>query len=125
MKRFFRIDQLYFISVLLCGMIFSSCSNNPEARRAQGDMKIKSKWVKEHFLNADPKLPFSFLYDGQASSELLNSWKKKAESTILDSNRTQYTHLWTDNKTGLEVRCVSVENGLFISGTLVQATRLF
>jgi alpha-galactosidase len=72
-------------------------------------MKIKETWMKEHLLNADAQLPFSFICDGKASSDLLKAWKKKTESKKLDNNRTKYTHSWTDDKTGLEVSCVSVE----------------
>ena len=74
-----------------------------------GEMKIKSKWVKEHLYHANPQLPFSFQFDGKASSELLKTWQKKTETSKLDKNRTQFIHTWTDNKSGLEVRCVSVE----------------
>ena len=109
MRKLIQIEKLCFICALLCGMILSSCTSKPDAMGTKGDLKIKSEWVKEHLLNADPKLPFSFIYDGKASSELLKTWQKKAETTILDSNRTQYTHIWTDTKTGLEVRSVAVD----------------
>jgi alpha-galactosidase len=109
MRQFFQIGKLGFISILIFGMILSSCSNKPDSTGTSGEMKIKSKWVKEHLLNDDPQLPFSFMYDGKASSELLKTWEKKTATNKLDSNRTQYIHTWTDNNTGLEVRCVAVE----------------
>ncbi|MCX6225553.1 MAG: alpha-galactosidase [Bacteroidia bacterium] len=108
MKRI-RMIKVCFISVLVCGVILSSCRNKPDAMGTSGEMKIKSKWVQKHLTNVNPLLPFSFLYDGKASSELLKTWQKKTETKRLDKYRTQYTHLWTDDKTGLEVRCVSVE----------------
>lgn len=52
---------------------------------------------------------FSFVYDGVPSSELLAKWPVKRESKKLDTNRTRRTLTWTHAKTGLEVRCVSVE----------------
>jgi hypothetical protein len=109
MIRIIQTDKLCFITVLFFGMILSSCSSNPDTTMASGEMQIKSKWIKEHLLSADPKLPFSFLYDGKASTELLKTWQKKTETNKPDNNRTQYTHIWTDSKTGLEVRCISVE----------------
>ena len=115
MRGLIQIEKLCLICALLCGMLLSSCTRKSDAIGTQGDLKTKSKWVKEHLLNADPQLPFSFIYDGKASSELLKTWQKKAETTILDSNRNQYAHIWTDTKTGLEVRCVSVEYSDFPS----------
>jgi alpha-galactosidase len=109
MSKFYKIDKLIFISFLTCWMIFSSFINKPVAIKATAEMKIKSIWVKEHLLNTDPILPFSFIYDGKPSSELFKTWQKKNETNKLDDNRTQYTHIWTDAKTGLEVRCVAVE----------------
>ena len=109
MRRFIRIDKLCFISIFLCGMILFSCTNKSNVKMTSGEMKIKSQWVKKHLLDADPQLPFSFLYDGKSSSELLKTWQQKTETVKLDVNRTQYTHVWTDSKTGLEVRCLSVE----------------
>jgi alpha-galactosidase len=108
-RRFTQIDKLCFIIYIFGWMILSSCSSNHDVTGTSGEMKIKSKWVKEHLLSTYPDLPFSFIYDGKASSELLKTWQKKTEIAKLDSNRTQYTHIWTDEKTGLEVKCVSVD----------------
>jgi len=51
---------------------------------------------------------FSFVYDGQASSEFLGNWKLERLSTELDDHRTEHTLTYTDPKTGLVVRCVGV-----------------
>jgi alpha-galactosidase len=109
MRKSIRIYNLCFISFLILGMILSSCDSNHVATGTGAEIKVKSKWVKEHLLDSDPQLPFSFLYDGKASSELLKTWEKKTATNKLDTNRTQYINTWTDNKTGLEVRCVAVE----------------
>ena len=58
-------------------------------------------------------LPFSFVYGGRSSDELLAAWPKKTASKRLASRRTQHTLTWTDARTGLEVRCVAVEYGDF------------
>lgn len=52
--------------------------------------------------------PFSFIYGGVKSSELLNKWPVKRSSRELDGQRTEYTEIYSDPKTGLEVRCVAV-----------------
>ena len=79
------------------------------ARQLEG-VQQKDKWVKRHLLDPNaPRLPFSFVFGGKPSAELLAVWPKKAENRKLDAARTQHTITWTDPKTGLEVRCVAVE----------------
>jgi alpha-galactosidase len=53
--------------------------------------------------------PFSFLYDGHASGELLSGWSKESRTENLDADRRQRTLTWSDPKTGLQVRCVVVD----------------
>jgi alpha-galactosidase len=53
--------------------------------------------------------PFSFLYNGKPSSELLNSWKINSATEKLDAQRAEHTLVYTDPASGLEVRCVAVE----------------
>ena len=56
---------------------------------------------------SDP--PFSFVYGGTKSTELLKTWNLKRSSRELDSNRTEYTLVYSDPKTGLQLRCVGIE----------------
>jgi alpha-galactosidase len=58
---------------------------------------------------AEAARPFSFVCDGKPSSELLDAWEAKRATRKLDAERAERTLTWTDPKTGLEVRCVSVE----------------
>ncbi len=53
--------------------------------------------------------PFSFLYDGKPSANLLKEWKLERSSRPLDAQRTERTLTWSDAQTGLQVRCVAVE----------------
>jgi alpha-galactosidase len=55
------------------------------------------------------ELPFSFVYKGKPSTELLKAWKLERSSRQLDAQRTERTLGWTDPQTGLQVRCVAVE----------------
>ncbi len=57
--------------------------------------------------STDP--PFSFVYGGKPSAELLKTWKMERSSKKLDANREQRTITWTDPATKLQVRCVGVE----------------
>ena len=53
--------------------------------------------------------PFSFVYGGKASAELLKEWKCERASRKLDEHRTERSSVWTDPSTGLQVRCVGIE----------------
>lgn len=53
--------------------------------------------------------PFSFVYDGKPSAELLKSWKANCTSQKLDAQRTEHALTYTDPAGALEVRCVAVE----------------
>lgn len=91
------------------------------------EMHMRDQWAEEHLWDVELKmpasrpaetsksaertseLPFAFLYDGKPSDELLAAWPKKTQKEKLNANRTQHTIIWTDPRTGLEVRCVAVE----------------
>jgi alpha-galactosidase len=70
-----------------------------------GDMPIAQSALRERTA-ATP--PFSFVYDGKSSDELLGGWKLRATTKKLDDARSQVTQTYTDPKTGLQVRCVIV-----------------
>ncbi|MHC4642587.1 MAG: alpha-galactosidase [Planctomycetota bacterium] len=53
--------------------------------------------------------PFSFLYDGKGSNELFKNWQVKRTSKKLDAQRTEHTLVYTDSKSGLQIRCVLLE----------------
>lgn len=55
------------------------------------------------------RLPFSFVYDGVPSAELLAKWPVTRARSDLDAQRTQHALVWKDLKTQLEVRCVAIE----------------
>jgi alpha-galactosidase len=58
-------------------------------------------------LNTAP--PFTFKYGGTSSTDLLPRWKAARSSRNLDSNRVEHSLIYSDETTGLEVRCVAVE----------------
>ncbi len=70
-----------------------------------GDLPIIDREVPAP--TAEP--PFSFVYDGQPSAQLLKEWDVKRHSGRLDDQRTSHTLTYTDPKTGLVVRCQAVE----------------
>jgi hypothetical protein len=59
--------------------------------------------------NYTPDPPFSFVFNGQKSSELLKKWPLQRNSKEIDSQHTEHTLVYRDPNSGLEVRCVGVE----------------
>jgi len=91
--------------ILASGAALAAPTVSPE------EMRDKDTWWSAPFDAA--QLPFSFVYNGKPSSELMKTWFKepnrKSTTKKLDDHRTQHTTTWTDPKTGLEVRCVVVD----------------
>ena len=50
-------------------------------------------------------MPFSFVYDGRPSGDLLGGWQATTTARSLDECRTERARVFTDPHTGLEVRC--------------------
>jgi alpha-galactosidase len=65
-------------------------------------------WFSAQFReDAGVTRPFSFLYGGKSSSDLLKNWNLKTSSRKVDSARSERTLSYTDSATGLELRCVA------------------
>ncbi len=95
-------------SVFLLGIcLFTPAGWSVEV--APSDMKLKDQWVKEHWLDPAPRLPFSFTYDGKPSEEWLAAWTKSSTTEKLDDARTGHTLTWTEPRKALEIRCVVVD----------------
>ena len=54
--------------------------------------------------------PFSFDYGGKPSSSFITDWEIARTDTPIDDDRTAHTVVYTDPKTGLEVRWEGVEH---------------
>ncbi|MBI4602752.1 MAG: alpha-galactosidase, partial [Planctomycetes bacterium] len=54
--------------------------------------------------------PFSFVYGGKPSAELLRSWKVERASSPIDERRLRRTLVYSDPASGLQVRCEAVEH---------------
>ncbi|MDP7619654.1 MAG: alpha-galactosidase [Dehalococcoidia bacterium] len=53
-------------------------------------------------------IPFSFVYDGRQSGDLLGTWDATTAARGLDHFRTERVCTFTDPATGLEVRCEAI-----------------
>ncbi|MHB9037969.1 MAG: alpha-galactosidase [Armatimonadota bacterium] len=67
------------------------------------------KWMAAKFQGKQPATPFSFVYGGRRSADLLKTWKLTGTGRKLDSNREERTLVYVDPATGLQVRCVVTE----------------
>ena len=53
--------------------------------------------------------PFSFLYNGKPSGEILKTWQVERSSKRLDPQRTEHILIYSDPSTGLVARCAGIE----------------
>ena len=76
-----------------------------------GDMPLRDHRNEAGFppIARKTELPFSFVYGGRSSDDLLAGWPKETFSRTLDAFRTEHTVRWIEAKSGLEVRFVAVE----------------
>jgi alpha-galactosidase len=95
--------------LMVLGILVQGGAGRPAEFVTPGEMERKSEWIKTHLATARPSLPFSFVYGGKASGDLLRAWPKATETTRIDAARTRRTMTWTDPASGLEVRCAAVE----------------
>jgi alpha-galactosidase len=98
-----RFYAIFLIAIFLTRVVAAAGFIGAE------EIQRKDQWTQEHFLAPSVKMPFSFLYDGQASDGLLADWTKKTDSKKLDPKHTQHTISWLDPASGLEIRCVAVD----------------
>jgi len=87
------------------------CAAGPAMMVTPEEIARASQWVADHLggLGEAPTAPpFSFTYDGRASTEFLATWEFEHASRPLDTFRTERTLIYSDPETGLAVRCVGV-----------------
>lgn len=73
-----------------------------------GENDKDGDWKQKYdYRNAKP--PFSFTYDGEASDELLRSWRFESQHDKIDRHRISHRLTWRDADTGLEIRWEGLE----------------
>lgn len=93
------------IFVLLSALFFSQsgrCALPESSSILDGSV---SQWVEKHF--AKGKIPpFSFVLDGKKSADFINTWEYRSEKLKSeDANKEESVFVYTDLKSGLQVRC--------------------
>jgi alpha-galactosidase len=86
-----------------------SVSNSPAVEPTAVEIQSARQWV-EATLGDDvaSSLPFSFLYGGKPSGELLRAWKREIATRSLDERRSERVITLTDPATRLVLRCTAV-----------------
>ena len=64
------------------------------------DAEFHRRWM------ASDQTPFSFVYGGRPSSELLRKWNRTVEEKAVDATQMQRVVTWSDPETKLEIRAV-------------------
>src|SRR5579862_2592319 len=94
--------RVFIIAALFAGAALA-------AKPTSGEIKEANQW-RDRYFNANSKtLPFSFIYGGKPSAELLPTWSVRGDQAQTGGSSSRSSFTWTDPKTHLEVRCVAVE----------------
>jgi alpha-galactosidase len=80
-------------------------SANAIVPTAGDEVTFNRQWAERVFSVAPE--PFSFIYGGRASSELVKTWKRESREERVDAATLHRTLTLTDPETGLEVRAVA------------------
>ncbi len=106
-----RRRNLSRVSVRICSLaVLLGCLLPMAVARppATDELESAAKWATTNWGQTSAP-PFSFIYGGAASSQLIKTWKVVRASKPLDAFRRQETVTYSDPKTGLEIRAVVVQ----------------
>ncbi|MDP4292547.1 MAG: alpha-galactosidase, partial [Bacteroidota bacterium] len=93
------------ILLSLAILIFCLLTNSLSAQIEQQSGTNINQWIEQHFVK-DSIPPFSFIYGGEKSANLLNKWKKKVTKLKSDNANEQKTLFsYFDENTGLVIKC--------------------
>ena len=101
----FRSKFRSFVCSLLTLAVFPQFVSG-QAKSAMTDKPFDvTRWIETHF--AKGKIPpFSFVYDGKPSRELLKKWKYTAARVESgEPEAVEYLYTYLDRSTGLQVEC--------------------
>jgi alpha-galactosidase len=102
--------SIFLSSVLpVAAAMFGGISLSQASAQSAAELSIARAWTEANFSPQAATQPFSFLYGGDPSAAILKTWKLDHTSRELDRHRKQHVARYLDPKTGLEVRCVTVE----------------
>ena len=91
----------FALGLLVSGKAGAVTSTPQELRQAQ-------EWARANFQFSGPRRhipPFSFVYDGKPSADLLKRWKFTAGPSSHEGSKRQQQFTYRDPSTGLELTC--------------------
>jgi alpha-galactosidase len=102
------MKQLVIRILFVTALASMLCARVLAIEPAVGEMSAVQNWTKATFGSGTSGLPFTFRYDGKASTDILEKWGVQKSVSTLDRYREQQTIVYKDPATHLEVRCVMV-----------------
>ncbi len=106
------------IAAVAAAVSLGSAAARETAAPSEAELAQARQWAAARFAEPKPggaghprgaELPFSFVYGGRKSAELLGSWKVERSVRTAVRNVQEHTTIYTDPPTGLQVRCVASE----------------
>jgi alpha-galactosidase len=95
------------VGLLIILLFVSCCGTAYPVTPFPGELNTASNWFSTAF-DANAQLPFSFVLDGQSSSNLLANWQRTETTPRAEDHRNERIVAFRDPKTGLEARCVAI-----------------
>jgi len=97
------------IVIVVAAMVLAKCGSAWAVSPTAGEMESATRFSTDKLLSADPaNLPFSFVYGGKPSKELLKAWQRTEKTENFDACRTRRIVEYTDPATKLQVRCEAI-----------------
>ncbi len=108
--RFASAQRQYLCIVILALAALARPERADALTPTPEEIDAARRFTAEKLLSAEAaNLPFSFVYAGKPSGQLLKTWQRNAKSEDLDANRHRTTVEYLDPKSGLQVRCEAIE----------------
>ena len=105
------IFEVSCVMALFLGAITAFADGGDEIKQAQAwserafRAEVKGAPAPAALEGISSGVPFSFVYGGVASADLLKNWQTKVETEKSVGGKNQRAMTYTDPKTGLELRC--------------------
>ncbi len=97
-----RLKLVLVLVLVVCGRV-------TVAQSTPGEKATLQAWIAKHIAAERPEPPFSFRVGDLASTEFLARCNFTHSAKILDEARTEHQLNFTDDTTGLQVRCKAIE----------------
>ena len=95
--------------LILCNAVgIAYAGQSPAALPTAQEIETAETWVKKNLSAQTEQPPFSFVYGGKSSADMLKKWKVERETRKLDKSRTGHTITYNDTDTSLSVRLEGV-----------------